>query len=273
MHVAHAENIAVWQRHTCKEEIALFKRKAERAMRGWTDAGIRVIIAMGTGAALVALVTLANVYLIPGGLLDALGGWRFLAESAALLCGVCALALDIGLRLPARAGRRFVYTTLALTAVTWGVCISQASSAKDWARAWQAIPWLASAGMAALVWLALYSALAGLLAGLRAANTSATQVALTPLWLTPLWGASIGAVYGLLYALIFTPDPPGFHRYGLDRSPWDGLRASMQIGLLYGVILGLTLTLALRLALALRPVCTGPIERTLSGSPTTTAEA
>lgn len=226
-------------------------------MRSWTDAGTRLLIAMATGAALVALVTLANIYFIPGGLLDALGGWRIVAEGAALLCGVCALALDIGFRLPARGGRRFVSTALALTAVTWGICMSQATSAKAWARAWKAIPWLANAGMAALVWLLLFAALAGLLAGLRSLNTSATRAALTPLWLTPLWGGATGIVFGLSWTLLYLSNPPvcspRMHCYGLDRSPWDGLRAGIEIGLLYGIILGMTLTLALRLALALRP--------------------
>lgn len=223
-------------------------------MRRWTDAGIRVIVAMATGAALVALVTLANVYAHPSGLLDALGGWRFLAESAALLCGVCALAVEAGLRLPAHGGQRFIFAALTLSAAAWGVSVSQATLTKAWMLAGFAIPWLANAGMAAQGWLLLFAALAGLLAGLRSLHTSATRAALTPLWLTPLWGVAVGMVYGLLYALVFTPDPPGFHRYGLDRSPWDGLRAGMPIGLLYGIILGMTLTLALRLALALRPL-------------------
>ncbi len=242
-------------------------------MRRWTDAGIRLLVAMATGAALVALVTLANIYLIPGGLIDALGGWRFLAEGAALLCGVCALGMEAGMRLPSHGGRRFTFSALAISAIAWGLCISQAALTKAWAREGFAIPWLASVGAAALVWLALYAALVGLLAGLRTAGASATQVALTPLWLTPVWSVTVGVVFGIFGALLFKPPPPGYHFYGLAPSPWHALSAGLQIGLSYGVTLGLTLALALRFALALRPIYTGPIVRTLSGSPTTTAEA
>lgn len=246
-------------------------------MRSWTDAGTRLLIAMATGAALVALVTLANVYLIPGGLLDAAGGWRFLAKGAALLCGVCALAVEVGIRLPARLGQRGTITLIALSAIAWGMCLSQTTLTKEWVREGLALPWLASAGAAALVWLTLYAALAGLLAGQRATNGSATRAALTPLWLTPLWGGITGIVFGLTWTLLYLSSPPvcrpGMHCYGLDISPWLGLNTGLSMGVGGGFTLGLTLAIALRLALALRPVYTGPIERTLSGSPTTTAEA
>ena len=118
----------------------------------------------------------------------------------------------------------------------------------------EARPELVTIGAALPAWLLLFAALAGLLAGQRH-TTSATQRALTPLWLTPLWGAGVGVVYGLLVAMVFysPPCPPGYHCYGLDRTPWDGLRAGLSLGAGAGLIVGLALSLALRLALALRP--------------------
>lgn len=229
------------------------------AMREWTDTGARVIVAMLMGAALVALVALANTALPPNGTLDALGGWPLLAALAALLCGVCALGMSVGLVVSNRwlRARRLAIAALAASAPAWGVCLSAAVSARDWARVLTGAPLLvetasalAAVGALVVVWLLLLAALAGLLAGLRR-DASATVRALTPLWLTPLWGMGAGLVFGLLYLIVYTPPPS--HSYGLSTSPWDGLRLALPLGCGAGLILGFTLALALRVALLARP--------------------
>lgn len=228
-------------------------------MREWTDAGARVIVALLVGAGLVALAVLADAALPPNGTLDALGGWPLLMSLAALLSGVAALGMSLGPRVALRwrRARRLTFAALAASALAWGVCLSSAVSARDWARILAGAPLLAAvvsalaaAGALVVAWLLLLAALAGLLAGLRA-EASATICALTPLWLTPLWGAGAGLVYGLLYLIVYTPPP--LHSYGLPTSPWDGLRTALPLGVGAGLILGFTLAVALRAALIARP--------------------
>lgn len=230
-------------------------------MRGLSDMGIRTIVAILAGAGLVALASIASRLLPPSGLPDALGGWPMLAALAALLCGVCALAMSVALRWPIRNMPRLIVTALVVGAVTWGVCLAAATSPNGWTdtlASWpalaQARPALAAVGSAVIAWLLFFAGLAGMLAG-RLHPANETRSALTPLWLTPLWGAGVGLGYGLLYAFVFymPPCPLGYHCYGLDTTPWDGLRAGLSIGVGAGLLLGLTLALSLRLALALRP--------------------
>jgi len=229
------------------------------AMREWTDAGARVIVALLVGAGLVALAVLADAALPPNNTLDALGGWPLLMSLAALLCGVAALGMSLGSRLSQRwrDARRLTIAALAASALAWGVCLSAAVSARDWARVLVGAPLLADAaaelavaGTLVVAWLLLLAALAGLLAGLRH-EAPATVRALTPLWLTPLWGAGAGMVYGLLSLIVYTPPP--YHSYGLPTSSWDGLRTALPLGVGAGLILGFTLAVALRAALIARP--------------------
>jgi hypothetical protein len=233
------------------------------AMREWTDAGARVIVALLVGAGLVALAVLADAALPPNNTLDALGGWPLLMSLAALLCGVAALGMSLGPRVSHRWRRdwrgawRLTVAALAASALAWGVCLSAEVSARDWARVLAGAPLLANAATAlaaagglVVAWLLLLAALAGLLAGLRH-EAPATVRALTPLWLTPLWGAGAGVVYGLLSLIVYTPPP--FHSYGLPTSPWDGLRVALPLGVGAGLILGFTLAVALRAALIARP--------------------
>jgi hypothetical protein len=229
------------------------------AMREWTDAGARVIVALLVGAGLVALAALADAALPSNGVLDALGGWPFLMSLAALLSGVAALGMSLGGQVSHRwrRARRLTIAALVASALAWGVCLSAMVSARDWARVLSGAPLLAdaasdlaAAGALAIAWLLLLAALAGLLAGLRR-EAPTTVRALTPLWLTPLWGAGAGVVYGLLYLIVYTPPPS--HSYGLPTSPWDGLRAALPLGVGAGLILGLTLAVALRVALVVRP--------------------
>jgi hypothetical protein len=228
-------------------------------MRELTDMGVRVIVAMFAGAGLVALIALLSGLLPSGGLADALGGWPLLVALAALLCGVCALGMSVGLCL--RRGARLVGVTLVASAAAWGVCLSAGGSRADWTLALAGAPPLAHAvaplaaiGASMVAWLLLFVGLAGALAG-RRREASATQRTLTPLWLTPLWGAGVGVVYGLLFAAVYVspcfPGPP--HCFGLDISRWDALRIGLALGAGGGVILGLILALALRLALIVRP--------------------
>jgi len=229
-------------------------------MRDLSDMGMRVIVAILVGAGLVGLASVASRLLPPGGLPDAAGGWPLLAALAALLCGVCALAMSLTLRWRWRHARKLFITGLMASALAWGAVLAAASAHAWWAQAlgW---PWLAetrpelvAVGAALPAWLVIFAALAGLLAGQRQ-QTSAIWSALTPLWLAPLWGASVGLVFGLLFALVFysPPCPPGYHCYGLDMGPWDGLRTGLPLGLGAGLIVGLALALALWLALTLRP--------------------
>lgn len=229
-------------------------------MRNLSDMGTRVIVAMFAGAGLVALASGVSRLLPPSGLPDALGGWPLLAALAALLCGVCALAMSLALRWPARYALRLTVVGLMASALAWGAILAAATRPAWWVRAlgWQwlaeARPALMTAGGAVVVWLLLSAALAGLLTGQRH-STRATRRAFTPLWLTPLWGAGVGVVYGLLFAIVFQAPscPPGSHCYGLDTTPWDGLSAGVPLGAGAGLVVGLTLALSLRLALALRP--------------------
>ncbi len=229
-------------------------------MREIVNIGERVIIALVTGAGLVALASGASLLLPPSGLLDTLGGWPMLAALVALLCGVCALSMSLALRWSTGSMLRLIITGLVGSAITWGACLAAATSRIGWARtlaSWpelvQARPALAAVGGAVIAWLLFFAALTGLLAGHR--QTSATRRALTPLWLAPLWGAGVGLAYGLFNAFIFyiPPCPPRYHCYSLDTTPWDGMRAGLGLGVGAGLLLGLTLALSLRLALALCP--------------------
>lgn len=181
-----------------------------------------------------------------------------LAALAALLCGVCALGMSLGLHMPARRWRKSVSVTLGVMAVAWGACLSVAASGAGWARLLAGVSGLthvvaalASVGARLIVWLLLFVALAGLWTGLRR-TISATTRALTPLWLTPLWGGCVGVVYGAFAAVVYTPSP--IRASGMPTSPWDGLRAGLALGLGAGFVLGLTLALALRIALIVRPI-------------------
>ncbi|HET9110394.1 MAG TPA: hypothetical protein VFN78_06200 [Ktedonobacterales bacterium] len=228
-------------------------------MRELTNMGARVIVAMLAGVALVGVAALASDLLPPGGLPDALGGWPMLAALVALLCGVCSLGMSLGLCLRPWPSRRLVSVGLVAAAIIWGVCLSVAGLGAGWERLLADVPGftlvgaaLAMAGAPVIVWLLLFVALTGLLTGLRR-KVSATVRALTPLWLTPLWGGLVGVVYGALAAVVYTPRPPHSY-YGLETSPWDGLRAGLTLGLGAGLILGLTLALAQRMALIVRPI-------------------
>lgn len=230
-------------------------------MRNLSNLGMQVIVAMSTGAGLVALASGVSQLLPPSGLPDTLGGWPLLAASAALLCGICALAMSLALRWHAWYALRLTIAGLTICALAWGICLATASSSTEWTRTLAGWPWLAVArptvaavGSAVIAWLLLFAALAGVLAG-RPHQMTATRRALTPLWLAPLWGAGVGTVYGLLYAFVFysPPCPPGAHCYGLDTAPWDGLRAGLTLGVGAGLIVGLSLALSLRLALRLDP--------------------
>ena len=219
-----------------------------------------MIVALLVGAGLVALVALASTALPPNGTLDALGGWPLLAALAALLCGICALGMSVGLVVSNRwlRARRLTIAALRIGSLAWGGCLSAAVSTRAWAARlagsadWLAgaLPELAVVGALVVAWLLLIAALAGLLAGLRR-DVSATVRALTPLWVAPLWGMGAGLIYGLLYLIIYTPPP--YHSYGLPTSPWDGLRVALPLGCGAGLILGFTLALALRVALVARP--------------------
>ena len=224
-------------------------------MRDVTDTTARVIVAMLVGAAVVGLMSLVSRLLPPGGLADTLGGWPLLAAQAALLCGLCALAVSLALRWRLRHARTLVIVGLAGSALIWGAVIAAASvrgrwtPPADWRWLADAIPTLAPIGAALLLWLLLFAALAGALAGLPI-PMSAARRALTPLWLAPLWGAGVSVVYGLLVASVFySPPCPTLHCYGLDPSPWRGL----PLGIGAGLQLGWTLTLALWLALVAHP--------------------
>ncbi len=230
-------------------------------MRDLTDAGARVLVALLAGAGLVALAMLISDLLPPSGLPDALGGWPLLAALAALLCGVGALGMSLGLRMRAHGALRLLLAVLLLaSALAWGACLAMAVTSAERTHGLASVAWLAGAitplaasGASVVAWLLVVAALTGLAAGLRRGETSATRRTLTPLWLTPLWGAGVGLVYGLLAAMLYTPRPSGVHFYGLDPGRWDGLRAGLTLGVGAGLILGLTLALALRLALIVRP--------------------
>jgi len=229
-------------------------------MQEWMGAGARVIVAALAGAGLVALAALTSGLLPPSGAPDARGGWPLLAALAALLCGVCALGMSIGMRVRAHGAMRLTIAALLASALAWGACLSATVSSANWAHALAGALWLARAvaamasiGALTIAWLLAIAALTGLAAALHRDDTSATRRALTPLWLTPLWGAGVGLVYGLLAAMLYTPRPSGVHFYGLDPGRWDGLRVGLSLGLGAGLILGMTLALALRLALVVQP--------------------
>jgi hypothetical protein len=226
----------------------------------WMDTGARVLVALLAGAGLMALAALTSDLLPPSGAHGALGGWPLLAALAALLCGVCALGMSVGLRVRSHGAMQVTLVALLASALAWGVCLSVAVSSANWAHALAGAPLLArtvaalaSIGALVIAWLLAIAALTGLAAGLHRGDTSATLRALTPLWLTPLWGAGVGMVYGVLAAMLYTPRPSGVHFYGLDPGRWDELQAGLTLGVGAGLILGVTLALALRLTLIVRP--------------------
>jgi hypothetical protein len=83
----------------------------------WTDAGARVLVAALAGAGLMALASLISDLLPPSGAPDALGGWPLLAALAALLCGVCALGMSVGMRVRAHGAMQVTLAALLASAL------------------------------------------------------------------------------------------------------------------------------------------------------------
>lgn len=225
---------------------------------------VRVIVAalVGLGVAALAMLALTASGV---GFANASMSWGVALALGALLGGSCVVGLSVAYprrkreAAPAACG-------LVASAIVWGVgmyAVTDHPAGQVGGGPYAPLPApivgpLAVVGYLAPLWLVIFAALAGIVAGGRPGRRVMRR-ALTPLWPGPLWGLAVGGAYGLLAASRYVgwcprSYPPSFHCYGLEIGRWDALRAGLSLGGAGGLALGVALALALVIALFVAPL-------------------